>query len=202
MKIKSVDFIKSSAKVDQCPDSDRFEYAFVGRSNVGKSSLVNMLTDRKKMAMTSGNPGKTKLINHFLVNDDWYLVDLPGYGYAKVSKKERVEFDRLIRYYLQHRENLTCLFLLIDCRHEPIGADVEFINWLGAKGIPFVIVFTKADKLSKNQLEVSVNNYKSFLLSQWEELPPVFISSSSTSRGRNEILEFIDLTNKQLSPHN
>lgn len=199
MKIKTVDFFKSSSKVEQCPDDERLEYAFVGRSNVGKSSLINSLTDRKQIAKTSGNPGKTKLINHFIVNDEWYLVDLPGYGYAKVSKKERLEFDQLIRTYLIKRKNLTCLFLLIDSRHDPLGPDVEFLTWLGQKGVPFVIVFTKIDKLPKTQVDSTIDKYKAFLLTQWEELPPIFITSSSTHVGQDEILSFIAETNSNLS---
>lgn len=199
MKINSIVFFKSSAKLDQCPEQDKLEYAFVGRSNVGKSSLINMLTNKKQIAKTSGSPGKTKLINHFVVNDDWYLVDLPGYGYAKVSKKERLEFDSLIRSYLLKRESLTCLFLLIDSRHDPLGPDVEFINWLGEKGVPFVIVFTKIDKLPKTQVDNTINKYKEFLLTQWEELPPCFISSSAQNVGREEILNFIGATNEELS---
>jgi len=195
MKINTVDFFKSSAKLEQCPEPDKLEYAFVGRSNVGKSSLINMLTNRKQLAKTSGNPGKTKLINHFIVNDDWYLVDLPGYGYAKVSKKDREEFDSLIRTYLLERKNLTCLFLLIDSRHAPIDADVDFINWLGEKGVPFVIIFTKTDKLGVTQIAPAINKYKEFLLTQWEELPPCFETSSANGSGKDDVLNFIEETN-------
>lgn len=198
MKIKTVEFLKSSAKLEQCPKTEKREYAFVGRSNVGKSSLINSLTDRKQIAKTSGNPGKTQLINHYLVNEEWFLVDLPGYGYARVSKKNRKEFDQLIRHYLAKREELTCLFLLLDSRHDPLGPDVEFIQWLGEKGVPFVIVFTKVDKIPKTQVELKINKYKEFLLTQWEELPPIFITSSSKNIGQEEILQFIDETNESL----
>jgi GTP-binding protein len=198
MKINSVEFIKSSSNLEQCPPPDRLEYAFVGRSNVGKSSLINMLTGRKNIALTSGNPGKTRLINHFGVNNEWYLVDLPGYGYAKVSKKDRETFDIIIRSYLTSRENLTCLFLLIDSRHKPLELDIEFINWLGEQGVPFVIVFTKADKLSKTELEPTITRYKDFLLNQWEVLPETFITSASNNTGKDEILGFIERTNLKL----
>lgn len=199
MKIKTVEFVKSSSKLEQCPPPDKYEYAFVGRSNVGKSSLINLLSGRKKIALTSGNPGKTKLINHFIVNKAWYLVDLPGYGYAKVSKKERVVFDQLIKNYLLERPNLTCLFLLIDSRHEPLGPDIEFINWLGENGVPFVIVFTKIDKLPKTKIEPTLDKYKKFLLTQWEELPTIFKTSSANQLGKEDILTFIEQTNIQLS---
>lgn len=198
MKISKVEFVKSSSQLDQCPPPDKQEYAFVGRSNVGKSSLINMLTGRKKIALTSGNPGKTRLINHFEVNNEWYLVDLPGYGYAKVSKKERENFDQIIRSYLTNRPGLTCLFLLIDSRHAPLDPDIEFINWLGEKGVPFVIVFTKADKLSKTELEPTIYRYKEFLLNQWEELPETFVTSSTNNMGQEEIIDFIGRTNERL----
>ncbi len=198
MKIKSVEFVKSSSKVDQCPQDDLPEYAFVGRSNVGKSSLINTLTDKKKLALTSAKPGKTRLINHFIVNENWYLVDLPGYGYAKVSKKERETFSKLIQYYLTKRPNLVCLFILIDCRHAPIASDLDFLRWLGKNGIPFAIVFTKADKLSEKILETSIETYKNRLLEEWEELPGYFITSSSSGLGKEEILNFIDVTNLSL----
>jgi GTP-binding protein len=198
MQIKSVNFIKSSAKTEQCPESDRPEYAFVGRSNVGKSSLINLLTMKKKLAMTSENPGKTKLINHFLVDNTWYLVDLPGYGYAKVSKAERKTFEPLIKSYLLSRSNLACLFLLIDIRHEPLEQDLEFIRFLGENMVAFNLVFTKADKLSEWEVVKNVDHYKKVLMEEWESLPPVFITSALKDRGRDEILEFIEDTNRLL----
>lgn len=196
MVINSVHFVKSSAKLEQCPDGKLAEYAFVGRSNVGKSSLINFLTKRKKLALTSGNPGKTRLINHFIVNDSWYLVDLPGYGYAKLSKNERIKFNKMIRDYLLLRDNMACLFLLIDIRHDPIDADIEFLSWLGENLIPFVIVFTKSDKLNKEQIGTNVSKYKDFLLQSWESLPEIFISSSTKGLGDNEILKYIEDTNR------
>lgn len=198
MKIKSVSFVKSSAKLEQCPADNKIEYAFVGRSNVGKSSLINYLTDKKKLALTSGNPGKTRLINHFIINDSWHLVDLPGYGYAKVSKKERAKFEGMIKSYLEKRENLACLFLLIDIRHDPIEADLDFINWLGKKGVPFVLVYTKADKISAHEIDTYVNKYSNKLLETWESLPTIFITSSSQRIGKEDILSFIEETNKTL----
>lgn len=198
MKINTVQFIKSSARIDQCPDTKLPEYAFVGRSNVGKSSLINCLTSRKKLALTSGNPGKTRLINHFLVNENWYLVDLPGYGYAKLSKKERIKFERLIKDYLLNRRNMVCLFLLIDVRHDPIDADIEFLIWLGENSIPFTIVFTKADKINPNQVEKNISNYKDFLLESWESLPEIFTTSSVKSLGDKDLLNFIEDTNRLL----
>lgn len=198
MKINTVQFIKSSAKIDQCPEVNIPEYAFVGRSNVGKSSLINYLTGRKKLALTSGNPGKTRLINHFLVNDNWYLVDLPGYGYAKLSKKERIKFAKMIKDYLLNRTNMVCLFLLIDIRHKPIDADIEFLSWLGESLIPFAIVFTKADKINGEQIEKNVADYKNFLLESWESLPEIFITSSTNNLGSKEILDYIEDTNRLL----
>lgn len=198
MKIKSVSFVKSSAKIEQCPNDGRIEYAFVGRSNVGKSSLINYLTDKKKLALTSGNPGKTRLINHFIINDDWYLVDLPGYGYAKVSKKERSKFEGMIKGYLEKRSSLACLFLLIDIRHDPFDADIEFINWLGERSVPFVLVFTKADKISTRIVDESVEKYNNKLLESWESLPQSFVTSSSKKIGKEALLKFIDETNSSL----
>jgi GTP-binding protein len=198
MKINSVQFIKSSAKLDQCPDTKLPEYAFVGRSNVGKSSLINCLTNRKKLALTSGNPGKTRLINHFLVNENWYLVDLPGYGYAKLSKKERIKFEHMIKDYLLNRTNMVCLFLLIDIRHEPIDADIEFLSWLGQNLIPFTIVFTKADKINHEQVQKNISNYKEFLLDSWESLPEIFATSSTNNLGNKELLNYIEDTNRLL----
>lgn len=196
MRIKSVNFVKSSSKLDQCPKTNIPEYAFVGRSNVGKSSLINALTNRKKLALTSGNPGKTRLINHFLVNDAWHLVDLPGYGYAKLSKKERVKFEGMIKEYLLHRENMLCLFLLIDIRHNPLDADIEFINWLGENMIPFTLVFTKSDKLNREESVKKVSDYKEFLLHSWESLPEVFITSGLKNAGTEGILKYIEDTNR------
>ena len=198
MPIKTVEFIKSSAKLEQCPETKRPEYAFVGRSNVGKSSLINLLTNRKKIALISSSPGKTRLINHFSVNDSWYLVDLPGYGYAKLPKKERVKFDKMIKDYLLHRENMACLFLLIDIRHAPIDADIEFLNWLGENMVPFNIVFTKADKINKEDADQNVENYKHFLLESWESLPKIFITSSTKGTGNEGIIKYIEDTNKLL----
>ena len=198
MQIKTVSFVKSSAKVEQCPETILPEYAFVGRSNVGKSSLINSLTNRKKLAQTSGNPGKTKLINHFFVNDSWYLVDLPGYGYAKLSKAEKSKFDGLIKNYLLLRKNLACLFLLIDIRHEPLDADLEFINWLGTNQVPFVFIFTKSDKVNNSDAENTINAYESTLSETWESLPQVFITSAVKKSGNEEIMKFIADTNKLL----
>ncbi len=198
MPINTIEFIKSSAKLEQCPDTNKPEYAFVGRSNVGKSSLINVLANRKKIALTSSSPGKTRLINHFLVNEAWYLVDLPGYGYAKLSKTERVKFNAMIRSYLTKRENLTCLFLLLDIRHSPIDADIEFINWLGENMVPFNIVFTKADKLNMEIAAQNVEIYKDFLLESWDSLPKIFITSSTKRIGNDDIVKYIEDTNKLL----
>ncbi len=198
MKIKSVEFVKSSSKVDQCPQNNLPEYAFVGRSNVGKSSLINALTDKKKLALTSAKPGKTRLINHFVVNENWYLVDLPGYGYAKVSKKERETFGKLIQDYLTKRPNLVCLFILIDSRHDPIASDLNFLRWLGENAIPFAIIFTKADKLSEKILKSSIESYKTKLLEEWEELPIHFITSASSGLGKDQVLDFINTTNQEV----
>ncbi len=196
MKINYADFVTSSAKWQQCPEPDKPEYAMIGRSNVGKSSLINMLTGRKKLAKISGTPGKTITINHFLINNDWYLVDLPGYGYAKRSKSERQKWEKMIRGYLLNRENMMSVFVLVDSRHEPQNNDLEFINWLGMSQIPFVIVFTKADKLSKNKLEQNISTYKKTLLKEWESLPPIIISSSETGNGKEEILNYIEENNR------
>lgn len=196
MKIKQAEFITSSTKIEQCPQADKPEYAFIGRSNVGKSSLINMLTGRKKLVKVSGSPGKTITINHFLINETWYLVDLPGYGFAKRSKTERAKWEKMIRSYILKRTNLLNVFLLVDTRHEPQKLDVEFIEWLGASKIPFVIVFTKEDKLKKLQLENNLELYKKKLLENWEELPELFIVSSKTARGKEDILDFINETNQ------
>ena len=174
------------------------EYAFIGRSNVGKSSLINMLTKKPKLAMTSSTPGKTLLINHFLINKEWYLVDLPGYGFALRGKKMMEKIKNLIEYYVLEREQLTCLFVLIDSRHEPQKIDLEFIEWLGENGVPFAIIFTKADKQTVGKTRQNVNNYLNNLKEQWEELPPHFVSSSENGTGRQEILDYIDGINKSL----
>ena len=198
MEIKSAEFTISSSRADMCPKSDIPEYAFIGRSNVGKSSLINMLTKKPKLAMTSSTPGKTLLINHFLINKEWYLVDLPGYGFALRGKKMMEKIKNLIEYYVLEREQLTCLFVLIDSRHEPQKIDLEFIEWLGENGIPFAIIFTKADKQTVGKTRQNVNNYLNKLKEQWEELPPHFISSSENGTGRQEILDYIDDINKSL----
>ncbi|MBN1950493.1 MAG: YihA family ribosome biogenesis GTP-binding protein [Bacteroidales bacterium] len=196
--IKEVRFIKSSPDSKSCPQEVYPEYAFVGRSNVGKSSLINFLTNRKKLAKTSTQPGRTRLINHFLVDEQWYLVDLPGYGYAKVSKAERKKFLPLIKDYLSSRTSLTCLFLLIDSRHDPQQNDLEFIRWLGENAIPFALCFTKTDKISASQQKQFFEKFRSTMLQDWEYLPAVFFTSTLNNSGREEILHFIDDTNKQL----
>lgn len=198
MEIKSAEFTISSSRADMCPKSDIPEYAFIGRSNVGKSSLINMLTKNPKLAMTSSTPGKTLLINHFLINKEWFLVDLPGYGFALRGKKMMEKIKNLIEYYVLEREQLTCLFVLIDSRHEPQKIDLEFIEWLGENCVPFAIIFTKADKQSVGKTRQNVNNYLNKLKEQWEELPPHFVSSSENGTGRQEILEYIDGINKEL----
>ncbi len=197
MEIKSAKYEISNAKVEQCPDTKVPEYAFIGRSNVGKSSLINMLPKRKGLAKTSQKPGKTLLINHFCINDgDFYIVDLPGYGYASRGKEQREDFKRIIEEYILHRQQMTLLFVLIDIRHEPQKIDLAFLNWLGENGVPFAIVFTKADKLGPNAGKAKVEAYKQELLKTWETLPPVFITSSEKSSGREELLDYIEDTNK------
>ncbi|MCW3806518.1 ribosome biogenesis GTP-binding protein YihA/YsxC [Plebeiibacterium marinum] len=196
MEIKQAEFLTSSAKPTQCPNPDKPEYAFIGRSNVGKSSLINMLCDRNSLAKTSSTPGKTQLINHFVINSDWYLVDLPGYGYAKVSKTQRKTFKLLIDGYLRHRSNLMCLFILVDIRHKPQKVDIEFMYQMGEWGVPFVVVFTKADKLKPGEVEKNVTEYKNALLQDWEELPDFFISSATKNQGKDEILSFIEQVNQ------
>ena len=195
MKIKSADFVISNTDIDKCPKERIPEYAFIGRSNVGKSSLINMLTGRKSLAKTSGKPGKTQLINHFKINDNWFLVDLPGYGYAKVSKKNRSIFSKFIYEYLEKRENLICTFVLIDSRHEPQKIDMQFMEWLGQNQIPFVIIFTKMDKLSSSQLNKNLTKYKIEMLKKWENIPQIFRSSALSGLGKSEILKFIEQTN-------
>ena len=196
MEIAEVKFIKSSPTVADCPKPVFPEYAFAGRSNSGKSSLLNMIAGRKKVASISSTPGKTRLINHFMVNDSWYMVDLPGYGYARVSGKTRQLFPVMMKEYLLNRQNLACLFLLVDCRHEPLKNDIEVMEWLGMNHIPFVIVFTKTDKLSVSGLHSKMQKYSNRLLESWETLPLLFKSSALKNEGRNEILRFIEDTNK------
>jgi GTP-binding protein len=192
MKITSSEFITSSADVIKCPTSENPEFAFIGRSNVGKSSLINMLVNSRKLAKTSVTPGKTQTINHFLINDSWYLVDLPGYGYATVSKSTREGFGKMIENYVLKREKLFCLFILIDSRHEPQAKDLAFIEWAGSKEVPLALVFTKIDKLKPREVEKNIKAYKDKLLTQWEELPPVFLTSSEKKIGREEILAFME----------
>lgn len=182
----------SNSDVQKCPEPTKPEFAFIGRSNVGKSSLINMLTGQKKLAKTSSRPGKTQLINHFLINEAWYLVDLPGYGYAKVSKKSKEKFQAYIVDYVLKRENLYCLFVLVDSRLELQKIDLEFINWLGEKEVPFALIFTKADKLGTNKLGKNISDYKDQLLEYWAELPPIFVSSAEDGTGKEDILEFIE----------
>lgn len=198
MLIKKAEFTISSPNVQACPQTTEAEYAFIGRSNVGKSSLINMLTNHKGLAKTSSMPGKTMLINHFRINNDWYLVDLPGYGYAKRSKKEQDKLVEMIRGYILQREQMVNLFLLIDSRHKPQRIDLEFIEWLGENGVPFSIVFTKADKLSKSQLHGNIQAYLQALSEQWEELPPHFITSAESQLGRDEVLDYIDEINTKV----
>ena len=198
MEIKSAEFVISNTKVELCPKGDLPEYAFIGRSNVGKSSLINMLTNRSKLAMTSATPGKTLLINHFLVNDSWWLVDLPGYGYARTSRNARESFTKIITDYVTAAPALHYLFVLIDSRHEAMKIDLEFLQMLGREGVPFGIVFTKSDKLSARQLRLNVEAYKRRLSEWWEELPNIFITSSEHRKGRDEILDFIEECLKDL----
>jgi len=198
MDIKTAEFSLSAPMVSMCPKDTKPEYAFIGRSNVGKSSLINMLTNNKKLAKTSSTPGKTLLINHFIINKEWYLVDLPGYGYAKRSKKEVDKLDQMIRGYILQREQLVNVFVLVDIRLEPQKIDLEFIEWLGLSSIPFAIVFTKADKLTANKANQSVEAYKKKLLETWEELPPMFLTSAEKKQGRDEVLDYIDRINREL----
>lgn len=196
--MKKVEFIKSSPDLKSCPKDSLPEYAFVGRSNVGKSSLINYLSGQKRLAKTSSQPGKTRLINHFLVDDSWYLVDLPGYGFARISKAERNRLRSILEQYLLNRKSLICLFLLIDSRHSPQNSDLNFIHWLGEKEVPFVFCFTKTDKLGSNQLTKSVQLYKNELLKNWESLPEFFLSSVIDKTGKDEILAFIQETNTNI----
>lgn len=200
MKIDKAEYLISNARVDKCPDTQAPEYAFIGRSNVGKSSLINMLTGRKALAKTSQTPGKTLLINHFSINDgQWYIVDLPGYGYAARGKKQRDEIRRIIEEYVLYRPQMTTLFVLVDSRHEPQKIDLEFMEWLGENGVPFSIVFTKADKLGPRVLESNVAVYRKVLSRQWEELPPMFVTSSANASGRDVLLGYIESLNETCS---
>ncbi|MBW8200170.1 ribosome biogenesis GTP-binding protein YihA/YsxC [Flagellimonas abyssi] len=203
MKITSAEFVMSNSNVAKCPNEPLPEYAFIGRSNVGKSSLINMLMERKSLAKTSGRPGKTQLINHFKINNNWFLVDLPGYGYARVSKKDKKTFQKYITEYFQKRKQLVCGFVLVDIRHEPQPVDLEFMEWLGTNQIPFAIIFTKADKLKPGAIERQANAYLQKLLEgAWEEAPPHFTTSSTNRMGREELLEFIDGINQDFFKSN
>lgn len=198
MEIKSAEFVISNVDVKKCPDSNLPEYAFIGRSNVGKSSLINMLTGKKNLAMTSQKPGKTQLINHFIINNKWYLVDLPGYGYAQRGKDGRDNIRRIIEDYILEREQLTNLFVLLDCRLEAQQIDLEFMEWLGESGIPFSIIFTKIDKLGKGRLQENMIAYQNKLRESWDELPPILLSSAEKREGHDEILDYIDEITKSL----
>ncbi len=199
MKIKSAEFVVSNSEVAKCPETNLPEYAFIGRSNVGKSSLINMLTNRKSLAKISGRPGKTQLINHFIINNIWYLVDLPGYGYARVSKTSKQKFQKFITNYFEKRKQLISAFVLVDIRHKPQPIDLEFMQYLGETGIPFGIIFTKADKLKPKAIEKAVTEYCNELLQTWEELPPYFVTSSSKKIGQDAVLDFIESTNKEIA---
>jgi len=199
MKIKSANFVMSNSNVTNAPKDRIPEYAFIGRSNVGKSSLINMLMERKDLAKTSGKPGKTQLINHFIINESWFLVDLPGYGYAQISKKKRTIFQHFIENYFKEREQLVCTFVLIDSRHDPQKIDIEFMQFLGETQIPFCIVFTKADKLGSSKINNQIASYKKKLLNYWETLPQSFLTSSSTGLGRKEFLDFIATVNEDVA---
>lgn len=198
MQIKTAEFVVSNSDVSKCPKNPIPEYAFIGRSNVGKSSLINMITGRKSLAKTSGRPGKTQLINHFIINNNWHLVDLPGYGYAKVSKTAKKKFQQFITDYFLRREQMVWAFVLIDIRHEPQKIDLEFMQWMGENAIPFSIVFTKADKLKPKAIERNVNSYITKLLETWETAPKHFVTSSSSGTGREELLEYIDEMNQKV----
>ena len=198
MIINSAEFQCSSPRADMCPQTDLPEYAFIGRSNVGKSSLINMLTGRNKLAMTSSTPGKTMLVNHFIINKEWYLVDLPGYGFAQRGKREMDKLWNLISHYVLERQQLICLFVLIDIRHEPQRKDLEFLEFLGENGVPFALVFTKADKLSRQKIDATVEAYLNQLRESWEELPPHFVTSAETGLGRDALLDYIESINQSL----
>lgn len=199
MKITSAEFVISNSDVDKCPSNRLPEYAFIGRSNVGKSSLINMLMQRKSLAKTSGRPGKTQLINHFLINKNWYLVDLPGYGYARVSKSTKKVFQKFITKYFEKREQLVLAFVLIDCRHEPQPVDLEFMAWMGEQQVPFSIIFTKADKLKPNAIKRNIDAYQLKMLETWEEMPIHFVTSASKSTGRDELLDYISAVNEEIN---
>jgi len=202
MKIKSANFVISNTLVSKCPAEHIPEYAFIGRSNVGKSSLINMITGNKNLAKTSGKPGKTQLMNHFKINDSWFLVDLPGYGYAQVSKSKRAKFQKFITEYFQRRKQLVCTFVLVDSRHEPQKIDLEFMEFLAEEQVPFCIIFTKSDKLSKNEIQKNQARYKKLMkASGWEEMPMSFMTSATSKQGKEEILKFIDQTNIELAEH-
>lgn len=196
--IQSAEFVISNSDYRKCPSDGRPEYAFIGRSNVGKSSLINMLTNRKGLALTSSTPGKTLLINHFLINNEWYLVDLPGYGYARRGKEGREKIREIIEDYILEREEMTSLFVLVDSRHGAMQIDLEFMEWLGENGVPFALIFTKSDKLGAGRLGLNIAAYKEKMLETWEELPPIFVTSSEKKRGREEIMNYIDQINKSL----
>ena len=196
MEIYSAKFLVSNPEVNKCPEPTKHEYAFIGRSNVGKSSLINMLTNNSKLAKTSSTPGKTQLINHFVINDEWYLVDLPGYGYAKAPKSVQTKFEAMIRNYILRRENMICLFLLIGSRHEPLKIDLAFMEWLGENGIPFAMVFTKADKLTKTAQTTCIEQYAKVMEERWTGMPKCFLTSSETRLGRSELLDYIEELNK------
>ncbi|MCK5171132.1 MAG: YihA family ribosome biogenesis GTP-binding protein [Bacteroidales bacterium] len=195
MEIKSAEFVSSYVSYKDCPKTQVSEHAFVGRSNVGKSSLINMIFEKKKLAKTSRSPGKTQLINQFIINNSWYLVDLPGYGYAKVAKSMRKDFNKLINEYALNRENLMCLFVLLDSRHEPQKNDLGFMRWLGENQIPFAMIFTKADKLSSSAVNKNIKNYKKEMLKEWETLPDIFVTSVEQKKGKMEILDYIGKIN-------
>jgi GTP-binding protein len=199
MKIKTAEFIKSSTDYLKCPEHSSTEYAFIGRSNVGKSSLINMLCNQKKLAKSSSTPGKTQVINHFLINQEWYLVDLPGYGYARISKSERVKWELFIRDYIEKRQELVCLFVLLDSRHKPQQIDLEFVNWTAKVGVPICLVFTKADKSKEIEVLKNVQEFRNALAAHWEELPPIFITSAENRLGRDELIDYIDAINKSIN---
>lgn len=198
MEVKSAVFVISNTDVKKCPEGSLPEFAFIGRSNVGKSSLINMLTCQKQLALTSQKPGKTQLINHFIINDEWYLVDLPGYGYAQRGKEGRQHILKIIEGYILEREQLTCLFVLIDCRHEPQKIDLEFMEWLGESEVPFAIIFTKTDKISKRKLSENVEIYRNKMFESWEELPPMLFTSAEKKEGREDVLDYIHQINYEL----
>jgi GTP-binding protein len=199
MKIKSAEFVMSNSDVTKCPKEKLIEYAFIGRSNVGKSSLINMLMQKKSLAKTSGRPGKTQLINHFLINKNWFLVDLPGYGYAKVSKSSKRIFQKFITQYFSKRQQLALAFVLIDCRHKPQKVDLEFMQWMGENQVPFSIIFTKQDKMKPNALIKNIEDYKLKMLESWEEMPNYFITSSSNGTGRDKVLNYMSEINSLVS---